>query len=134
MNYSRLRSTNQAEACHSIFVLWQGLASPFFPEAPVASLSPGKSTTGSGGSGVGGQPLLLHVLLVEELVVMEDLLDISGDLVLLRSSDDGVHDTAGEVERVNSKEDFSLSSRSELQGTSDLLHGLGLGSRADTGH
>ena len=51
----------------------------------MASLSPGKSTTGSSGSGVGGQPLLLHLLLLGdshgqllargEVVVLEDLLD-----------------------------------------------------------
>ena len=44
----------------------------------MASLSPGKSITGSGGSGVGGQPSPSRPS-VEELVIMEVLLYISCD-------------------------------------------------------
>ena len=54
VNYRRLMLTNHGAAWDSTDVLEQGVASPIFLEAPVASLSPDKSTTG-----VGGWPLLL---------------------------------------------------------------------------
>ena len=48
IDYSRQLSANQGAAGDSTDVLDPGVASPIFLEAPVASLSPDKSTTGVG--------------------------------------------------------------------------------------
>merc|ERR1739844_291380 len=50
--------------------------------------------------------------ILERLVVLEQLLDTSGDLVVLTTDDVGVHDTAGRVEGIHSRGDTSLSNRS----------------------
>ena len=50
--------------------------------------------------------------ILERLVVLEQLLDTSGDLVVLTTDDVGVHDTAGRVEGIHSRVDSSLSNRS----------------------
>merc|ERR1719242_2848502 len=49
---------------------------------------------------------------LERLVVLEQLLDTSSNLVVLTTDDVRVHDTAGGVERIHSRVDTSLSNRS----------------------
>ena len=65
---------------------------------------------------------------LQRLVVLEDLLHTSGDLVVLGSNDVGVHDTAGRVERIHSRVDTSLSNRSgEHSGGVQVSEGGGWG-------
>ena len=107
VNYSRLMLTNHGAAWDSTDVLEQGVASPLFPEVFLLL-----DTTALG---VGGQPLFLPLLILldgdgklqaqhggllldkGEIEVLEHLLDTSGDLLVLRSNNVGVHNTAGGV-------------------------------------
>merc|ERR1739844_611711 len=66
--------------------------------------------------------------ILERLVVLEQLLDTSGDLVVLTTDDVGVHDTAGRVEGIHSRVDTSLSNRSgEHSGGVQVSEGGGWG-------
>merc|ERR1719384_1977694 len=55
-------------------------------------------------------------MMLGSMIRLGGLLDTSGDLVVLRSDDVGVHDTAGGVERVDSGVDSSLGDRSGQDG------------------
>ena len=50
---------------------------------------------------------------LEGLVILEQLLDSSGDIVVLVSNDVGVHDSGGGVEGIHGGVDSSLGNRSE---------------------
>ena len=66
--------------------------------------------------------------ILERLVVLQELLDTSGNLVVLITDDVGVHDTAGRVEGIHSRVDSSLSNRSgEHSGGVQVSEGGGRG-------
>ena len=101
---------------------------------PLQPLSLDKATTE-----VGGQPLLSpHPLFDDSDLLLDGHGHVLGLLQQLSQSNTSVLQLLdGDIKnRSKLSESWDLSALGQLKfhGTSDLLHGLGLGSRADTGH